>query len=79
MRDTHDLIVVFREQEANLMGLRIIILDSNGKELENENNVVKDIIFESEEAIEFFIHSIKNSLLLSFQYKVIEEKKSEQS
>ncbi|WP_019156655.1 hypothetical protein [Robertmurraya massiliosenegalensis] len=52
------------------MGLRIIILDSNGKELEIENKVIEDIIFESEEEIEF-----KNSLPLNFQYKVIGEKR----
>lgn len=67
-------IIVFCEQEANLIELRLIILDCDGKELEIENKIIGDIIFESEEAIEFFIHCIKNSLPLNFQYKVIAEK-----
>jgi len=45
------------------MGLRVILLDSYGKELEIENKVIGEIIFDSEKEIEFFIYCIKTSLL----------------
>lgn len=56
------------------MKLSIKIFDLDGKELEIENKVLSDIVFESEETIEFFIHCIKTSLPLNFQYKIIPEK-----
>jgi len=54
------------------MGLRLILLDSYGNELDIENKVIENIIFDSEKAIEFFIHCIKTSLPVNFQYKVKE-------
>ena len=67
---------MFNKQEENLMGLKVIILDFEGKELEIENRIISHILFESEEAVEFFIRCIKTSLPLNFQYKVIHEKES---
>ena len=58
------------------MKFKLKILDFEGYELEIENKVIGNIIFESEEAIELFIHCIRTSLPLNFQYKVIREKES---
>lgn len=49
-------------------------MDNGGKELEIENQVIGSILFESKEAEEYFIHCIKTSLTLNFQYKVVHEK-----
>lgn len=56
------------------MRLKIKVFDTEGKELEIENQIIGDILFESEEAIEFFIHCIRTCLPLNFQYKIIPEK-----
>lgn len=57
-----------------MMKFRVIIIDAEGKELEIENKIIGDILFESEEAFEFFINAIKSSLPSNFEYKIIPEK-----
>jgi hypothetical protein len=58
------------------MKFKLKIYDKEGKELEIENQVIGDILFESEQAINFFINAIKNSLPANFKYKVIPEKEA---
>lgn len=57
-----------------MMKFRVTILDAEGNELEIENKVIGDILFESEQAFEFFINAIRSSLPSNFEYKVIPEK-----
>lgn len=47
-----------------------VIFDVEGKELELENKIFDEILFYSEQAIEFVIHAIRNKLSSGFQYKV---------
>jgi hypothetical protein len=56
------------------MKFRVIIFDAEGKELEIENKIIGDILFESEEAFEFFINAIKSSLPSNLEYKITPEK-----
>lgn len=53
------------------MKFKVKIFNKEGQELEIENKIIGPIIFESEQAIDFFINAIKNSLPLNFQYKVL--------
>jgi hypothetical protein len=59
------------------MKFKVELYDEDGEKLEIENQVIGHILFESEEAIEFFIHSIRICLPSNFQYKVVPEEKSE--
>jgi hypothetical protein len=54
-----------------MMKFKVKMFNKEGKELKTENKIIGHIIFESEQAIDFFINAIKNSLPLNFQYKVI--------
>jgi hypothetical protein len=56
------------------MKFKVKLFDAKGQELEIENNVIGDILFECEQAFDFFINAIKSSLPSNFQYKVIPEK-----
>jgi methyl coenzyme M reductase beta subunit len=58
------------------MKFKVKIYDKEGKELEIENKVIGHIVFESEEAIDFFINAIKSSLPVNFEYIVIPEKEA---
>ncbi|WP_191090767.1 hypothetical protein [Niallia endozanthoxylica] len=55
------------------MKIKVKIFDKEGQDLEVENEILGHITFESEEAIDFFINAIRNSLPLNFQYKIISE------
>ncbi|MBV7505283.1 hypothetical protein KW850_08455 [Bacillus sp. sid0103] len=59
------------------MIFRVRIFDQKGQELEIENKVIGGILFESEEAIEFFINAIRSSLPPNFLYKVIPENQAD--
>ncbi|MGG1678533.1 hypothetical protein ACIFOT_22785 [Neobacillus sp. NRS-1170] len=59
------------------MIFRVKIFDQKGKELEIENKIISGILFESEEAIEFFLNAIRSSLPPNFQYKVIFENQAD--
>lgn len=56
------------------MRFKVKLFDDKGQELEIENITIDDILFESEEAVSFFINAIKKSLPLNFQYIMIPEK-----
>lgn len=57
-----------------MMKFKVKIYDKEGRDLEIENKVIDHIIFESEQAIDFFINAIKGSLPVNFEYKVIPQK-----
>lgn len=56
------------------MKFKMKIFDKEEQELEIENKVIGHMVFESEQAIDFFINAIKGSLPANFKYKVIREK-----
>ncbi|MGG3641455.1 hypothetical protein ABES38_08755 [Bacillus gobiensis] len=53
------------------MKFKVKVFDKEGQELEIANKVIEDLVFESEQAIECFINSIKGSLPIGFKYNVI--------
>lgn len=56
------------------MRFKIKLFDIEGKELELENKTIGDILFESEESVDFIINAIRKNLPPNFQYKMIPEK-----
>lgn len=65
---------VVQYKGSAIMKFKIEIFDKEGQKLEIENKVIGHVVFESEQAIDFFINAIKSSLPTNFEYKVIREK-----
>jgi hypothetical protein len=55
------------------MKFKVKVFDVERKELEIENQVIGNILFESEKVVELFINAIKSSLPSNFRYKIIPE------
>lgn len=53
------------------MKFKVKLFDAEGKELEIENKIIGDLVFESKQAFDFFINAIRECLPPNFQYKVI--------
>lgn len=53
---------------------KIKLFDAEGHELNIENKVIRDITFESEQAINKFINAIRGLLPSGFHYHVIPQK-----
>ena len=56
------------------MKFKVKLFDAEGQELEIANKIISDLLFDSEQALAFFINAIRTCLPPNFQYEVISEK-----
>lgn len=56
------------------MMFKVKLFDAKGRELEIENKIIGELVFESKQAFDHFINAIRECLPPDFQYKVISKK-----